>query len=72
MIRNELIKDSTIATTENENSAGTEDTQPASVSTYDFGRTTYTVKTYFNLDCKESFEDVLSRLMMREITELSA
>ena len=71
MIRNELIKDSTIAT-ETTDDATEKAILPASVSTYEFGRTTYTVRTFFNLECKETFEDILSRLMIRDFSDKAA
>ncbi len=38
-----------------------------SPSEYKIGRTTYIVHTRFNLECKETLEDVLKRLMLREV-----
>lgn len=41
-------------------------------SEYKIGRTTYIVHTHFNLECKETLEDVLKRLMLREIGRQAA
>ena len=71
MIRNGLIKDSTIAA-ETTDAVPEKEILPASVSTYEFGRTTYTVRTFFNLECKETFEDILSRLMIRDFSDKAA
>ena len=38
-----------------------------SVTEYKFGKTTYIVKTYFDLDCEESLEDVVQRLITKEV-----
>ena len=46
--------------------------EPFSVSTYKIGHTTYTVNTYFNPKSKETLEDVLGRLIMKDIEKLSA
>ena len=40
-----------------------------SVTEYKFGKSTYIVKTYFDLDCEESLEDVLQRLITKEIAK---
>lgn len=41
------------------------------ISEYRIGHTTYVVETHFNLECGETLIDVLKRLMIREIQELS-
>ena len=63
MIRNEF-NDTTIAS---------EDVPslPTNVSTYKIGYTTYIVETHFNLDCKESLDDVISRLIIKDVTKQS-
>ena len=38
-----------------------------SCSEYHIGQTTYLVKTYFNPDTNESLEDIINRLIAREI-----
>ena len=38
-----------------------------SVREYKIGHTTYIVKTYFDLECGESLEDLLQRLVTKEI-----
>ena len=40
-----------------------------SVTEYKFGKSTYLVKTYFDLDCEESLEDVVQRLITKEIAK---
>ena len=37
------------------------------VSEYKIGHTTYIVKTFFDLECGESLEDLLQRLVTKEI-----
>ena len=63
---NELIKDSAVGNTAKQTS------QPENISVYKFGQATYIVQTEFNLDCKETFEDVINRLIMKEIAKKSA
>ena len=41
--------------------------QEDNVSIYRFGRSVYKVRTHFNLDCKETLEDVINRLIMRAV-----
>lgn len=41
-------------------------------SEYKIGQTTYLVCTYFNLECDETFEDIVKRLMLREVEENQA
>ena len=48
------------------------ETQNDNVSIYKFGKSTYIVETVFNLDCKESLEDVINRLIIKDIEKLSA
>jgi hypothetical protein len=38
-----------------------------SVTEYKFGKTAYIVKTYFDLNCEESLEDVVQRLITKEV-----
>ena len=38
-----------------------------SVTEYKFGKSTYIVKTYFDLDCEESLEDVVQRMITKEV-----
>ena len=42
---------------------------PDSVSVYKIGHTTYKVRRVFNLDCKETLEDVVNRLIMRDLAK---
>ena len=48
------------------------ETQNDNVSIYKFGKSTYIVETVFNLDCKDSLEDVINRLIIKDIEKLSA
>ena len=63
---NELITTPAVA-----NTAETKtEPQPAladNVSVYKIGRSVYKVRTHFNLDCKETLEDVINRLIMRDL-----
>ena len=43
--------------------------QEDNVSIYKFGRSVYKVRTHFNLDCKETLEDVINRLIMRDLAK---
>ena len=43
--------------------------QEENVSIYKFGRSVYKVRTHFNLDCKETLEDVINRLIMRDLAK---
>lgn len=36
-------------------------------SEYKIGKTTYIVHIHFNLECSETLEDVLKRIMLREV-----
>ena len=45
---------------------------PDSVSVYKIGHTTYKVRRVFNLDCKETLEDVIKRLIIKDIDKLAA
>ena len=45
---------------------------PDSVSVYKIGHTTYKVRRVFNLDCKETLEDVIKRLIIKDIDKLVA
>ena len=65
---NELITNAAVtdtAETKNEPSQVQED----NVSIYRFGKSVYKVRTHFNLDCKETLEDVINRLIMRDLAK---
>ncbi len=47
----------------------TETLQPT-VSEYKFGYTTFIVETHFNLDCSETLEDIIKRLMISDADEI--
>ena len=40
------------------------------VSEYKFGYTTFIVEAHFNLECSETLEDILKRLMISDAEEL--
>lgn len=40
------------------------------ISEYKIGHTTYTVETHFNLDCKETLDDIIKRLISRDVESL--
>ena len=67
MRRNELTNSAVanMADTNNE----PQPAQPDNVSVYKFGRSVYKVHTYFNLECKETLEDVVNRLIMRDLAK---
>lgn len=68
MRENELLTTPAVADT-----AGNKaEVQQDNVSIYKFGKSTYIVQTVFNLECKESLEDVINRLIIKDIDKLSA
>ncbi len=68
MIRNELITNAVVANTaETKN-----EPQPVSVSEYKIGHTTYIVRTFFNPNGTESLEEMVKRLIMKDVAKLSA
>ena len=44
----------------------------STVSEYKFGYTIFIVETHFNLECSETLEDILKRLMVSDAEELSS
>ena len=65
---NELITNTAVAdTAENKN-----EQQPVSVSEYKIGHTTYIVRTFFNPNGTESLEEMVKRLIMKDVAKLSA
>ena len=40
------------------------------ISEYKIGHTTYIVETHFNLGCKETLDDIIKRLISRDIERL--
>ena len=63
MRNNELLTTPTVANT------AEQPVQTDNVSVYKFGRSVYKVHTYFNLECKETLEDVVNRLIMRDLAK---
>ena len=73
MIRNELTQDTAIETeTTTAASEAITEPQPVSVSTYKIGNTTYKVSVFFNPNGTETLEEMLDRLIMKDIAKLSA
>ena len=67
MRENELITNTTVANTaETKNKP-----QPVSVSEYKIGHTTYIVRTFFNPNGTESLEEMIKRLIMKDVAKLS-
>ena len=65
---NELVTNAAVANTaENKN-----EPQPVSVSEYKIGHTTYIVRTFFNPNGTESLEEMVKRLIMKDVAKLSA
>ena len=65
---NELITTPAVA-----NSAETKtEPQPVSVSEYKIEHTTYIVRTFFNPNGTESLEELVKRLIMKDVAKLSA
>ena len=48
----------------------TAETLQPTVSEYKFGYTTFIVETHFNLDCSETLEDIIKRLMISDADEI--
>jgi hypothetical protein len=68
MIRNELITNAVVTNTaETKN-----EPQPVCVSEYKIGHTTYIVRTFFNPNGTESLEEMIKRLIMKDVAKLSA
>ena len=40
------------------------------ISEYKIGHTTYIVETHFNLGCKEALDDIIKRLISRDVDSL--
>ena len=40
------------------------------ISEYKIGHTTYIVETHYNLGCKETLDDIIKRLILRDIERL--
>ena len=40
------------------------------ISEYKIGHTTYIVETHFNLGCKETLDDIIKRLITRDVESL--
>ena len=65
---NELITTPAVA-----NTAETKtEPQPVSVSEYKIGHTTYIVRKFFNPNGTESLEEMVKRLIMKDVAKLSA
>ena len=40
------------------------------ISEYKIGHTTYIVETHFNFDCRDTLDDIIKRLISRDIERL--
>ena len=40
------------------------------ISEYKIGHTTYIIETHFNFDCKETLDDIIKRLISRDVDSL--
>ncbi|MBQ8790564.1 MAG: transposon-encoded TnpW family protein [Ruminiclostridium sp.] len=40
------------------------------ISEYKIGHTTYIVETHFNLGCRETLDDIIKRLILRDVEGL--
>jgi len=64
MIRNEF-RNTAVAGEDNPSLA-------SNISEYKIGHTTYIVETHFNLDCKETLDDIIKRLVLRDVKGLQS
>ena len=62
MIRN-VFWNTTVASEDNPSLA-------TNISEYKIGHTTYIVETHFNLGCKETLDDIIKRLISRDVDSL--
>ena len=62
MIRN-VCRNTAVANEDNPSLA-------TNISEYKIGHTTYIVETHFNLDCKETLDDIIKRLISRDVDSL--
>lgn len=62
MIRN-VCRNTTVASKDNPSLA-------PNISEYKIGHTTYIVETHFNLGCKETLDDIIKRLISRDVDSL--
>lgn len=62
MIRN-VCRNTTVANENNPSLA-------TNISEYKIGHTTYIVETHFNLCCKETLDDIIKRLISRDVDSL--
>ena len=64
MIRN-VCRNTAVANKENASLA-------PNISEYKTGHTTYIVETHFNFDCKETLDDIIKRLISRDVESLQS
>ena len=62
MIRN-VCRNTAVASKDNPSLA-------TNISEYKIGHTTYIVETHFNLGCKETLDDIIKRLISRDVDSL--
>ena len=63
MRRNVLLTNTTIASEDDTSLA-------PNISEYKIGHTTYIVETHFNLGCKETLDDIIKRLILKDVEAL--
>ena len=64
MIRN-VCRNTAVASEDNPSLA-------PNISEYKIGHTTYIVETHFNLGCKETLDDIIKRLISRDVDSLQS
>lgn len=62
MIRN-VCRNTTVASKDNPSLA-------TNISEYKIGHTTYIVEIHFNLGCRETLDDIIKRLILRDVEGL--
>ena len=63
MRNNELLTTPAVADT------AEQPVQTDNVTIYKFGRSVYKVRTHFNLECTETFADVVDRLISQDLND---
>ncbi len=62
MIRN-VCRNTAVASEDNPSLA-------TNISEYKIGHTTYMVEMHFNLGCRETLDDIIKRLILRDVEDL--
>ena len=66
------LRENELITTPVAANAAEKSVQTDNVSIYKIGHTTYKVRVFFDLECKETLEDVIHRLIIKDIDSLAA